>query len=178
MALSKDKKQSVVEEASRLLADSKLTVIAQYQGTPVKQMQQLRRDAAQEGTTLRVIKNRLFKKALQSSEALKSVDTSAMVGQLLYAFNATDEVAPARSLAEFAKANPQIQFVAGITQEGQLLDAEAVKALASLPTKAVLRAQLIGTIQAPVSSFVNVLAGNVRGVMNVLNARADMLSGK
>lgn len=176
MALTREKKESVVSELQQLLANSKLTVVAHYRGTPVKSMQQLRNQAAQEGTTLRVAKNRLFKKALATSELFKDIDTSEIRGQLLYGFNAEDEVAPARSLADFAKTNPQIEFVAGITAEGQLLDAAAVKALSSLPTKDVLRAQLIATISAPVSGFVKVLAGNVRGVLNVLNARAESLS--
>ncbi|MDO8591909.1 MAG: 50S ribosomal protein L10 [bacterium] len=175
MALTRQKKEEVVSEIERLLADSKLTVVAKYQGTPVKAMQQLRGTAAVEGTTLHVVKNRLFKKALSTNDSLKGVDTSDFHGQLLYAFNADDEVAPARSLADFARTNPQIEFVAAISSDGQLLGPDLVKDLASLPTKDVLRAQLIGTISAPVSSFVNVLAGNVRGVLNVLNARANGL---
>lgn len=176
MALTRQKKEQVVAEIGQLLADSKLTVVAKYQGTPVKAMQQLRRDAAREETTIRVVKNRLFKKALQSSNALKSVDMSPFVGQLLYAFNSGDEAAPARSLAEFAKTNPQIEFVAAITAQGQLLEAAMVKDLASLPSKDVLRAQLIGTIGAPVSGFVNVLSGNIRGLLNVLSARSESIS--
>lgn len=176
MALTKERKEQVVAEVGNLLSGSKLTVIAKYQGTPVKAMQQLRRDAAADGTTLRVVKNRLFKKALGSNDLLKNIDPSGLVGQLLYAFNSEDEVASARSLAEFAKTNPQIDFVAAITSDGQLLPAVAVKDLARLPSKEVLQAQLIGTISAPVSSFVNVLSGNVRGLINVLNARAEVIS--
>ncbi len=176
MALSREKKEQVVSDIVSLLTDSKLTVVAKYRGTPVKAMQQLRSNAAASGTTLHVIKNRLFKKALSSVEAMKTVDIPDLHGQLLYAFNSDDEVAPAKSLADFAKANPQIEFVAAITAEGQILEASVVKDLASLPTKDVLRAQLIGTISAPVSSFMNVLAGNVRGVLNVLSARVDTLS--
>lgn len=175
MALTREKKVSVVKELEQLLAGSKLTVIAKYQGTPVKSMQQLRNQAAQDGTTLLVAKNRLFKKALSGSELMKDIDTSLIHGQLLYAFNGDDEVAPARSLADFAKTNPQIEFVAGITAEGQLLDAATVKDLSALPTKDALRAQLIGTINAPLSGFANVLASNVRGVLNVLCARAETL---
>ncbi len=175
MALSREKKEQVVEQIEKLLADSKLTVVAKYQGTPVKAMQQLRRAAAAEGTKLYVIKNRLFKRALADNDSLKDIDTAEFVGQLLYAFSSQDEVLPARSLADFAKTNPQIEFVAAITADGQLLEASAVKDLASLPTMNVLRAQLIGTISAPVSGFVNVLAGNLRGVLNVLKARAEVL---
>ena len=173
MALTREKKEAVVGELEQLLAGSKLTVVAHYQGTSVKSMQQLRNHATQEHTVLRVTKNRLFKKALAGSELLKDIDTTEIRGQLLYAFNADDEVAPARNLADFAKTNPQIDFVVGITAEGELLDAAAVKVLSSLPTKDVLRAQLLGAIGAPVSGFVRVLSGNLRGFLNVLSARAE-----
>lgn len=175
MALAREKKEEVIAEVEKLLSDSKLTVVAKYQGTPVKAMQQLRNDAASDGTKLRVVKNRLFKRALLGNDSLKGIDTSALHGQLLYAFNSVDEVAPARNLADFAKTNPQIEFVAAFSSDGQLLEPDLVKALAGLPTKQVLRAQLLGTISAPLSGFVNVLAGNARGVLNVLNARADAL---
>ena len=175
MALTRDKKEQVISEIEGLLSDSKLTVIAKYQGTSVTAMQQLRRAATSEGTKLHVVKNRLFKRALAANDKLKNIDTAEFVGQLLYAFNSEDEVAPARSLADFAKTNPQLEFVAAITADGQLLAAAAVKDLASLPTKNVLRAQLVGTIGAPLNGFVNVLAGNIRGVLNVLNGRADAL---
>lgn len=173
MALTRDKKAQIVSDMEKLLADSKLTVVAKYQGTSVKAMQQLRSSAASDGTMLHVVKNRLFKKALSSNSTLKDIDTSNLRGQLLYAFNSGDEVAPARNLADFAKTNPQIEFLAAFTADGQLLGVDLVKDLASLPTKDILWAQLIGTINAPASGFVNVLAGNIRGFMNVLNAKAD-----
>jgi len=62
------------------------------------------------------------------------------------------------------------------SSDGKFLAAEDVKVLAALPSKEQLRGQLVGTIAAPLSGFVNVLAGNVRGVLNVLSARADQLS--
>lgn len=176
MALSKDKKAEVVSDVSALLSTSKLTVIAKYAGTSVKSMQQLRNDARQNGTTVRVVKNRLVKKALLDNDKFKEIDTNLLSGQLLYAFNSQDEVAPAQSLAAFAKTEPQIEFVGGINADGSILTADDIKALASLPSKDQLRAQLVGTIGAPLSGFVRVVSGNVRGVLNVLNARADQLS--
>lgn len=175
MALTREKKEHVVGDIEKLLASSKLTVVARYQGTPVKAMQLLRNVAAADGTTVQVVKNRLFNKALSSNSELKAVDTSEFVGQLLYAFNSEDELAAARNLADFAKTNPQIEFVAGITPQGELLDVINVKELANLPTKDVLRAQLISAISAPITSLMNVVAGNVRGVLNVFNARAGTL---
>ena len=62
MALTREKKEQIVSDIEMLLANSKLTVVAKYQGTPVKALQQLRKNAADEGSELHVIKNRLFKK--------------------------------------------------------------------------------------------------------------------
>jgi len=175
MALSRQKKETTVQEVSELLANSKLTVFARYQGTPVRAMQELRTQSKDSGTKIRVIKNRLFKQALVVSNNLKEVDASNLRGQLVYAFNELDEAAPAKNLAEFAKANPQIEFAGAITSDGQLLSADDVKALAALPTKDQLRTLLVATISSPLSEVVNVLTGNVRGVLNVLNARAESL---
>jgi len=175
MALSKDKKIEVVAEIGQLLDSSKLTVVAKYSGTPVKAMQELRRQARDSGTTISVAKNRLVKKAMDSNQRFKDSDMSLLTGQLMYAFNADDEVAPAQVLANFAKTEPQIEFIGAYSSDGQLLAAEDVKVLAALPSKDQLRAQLAGTIAAPLSGFVNVLAGNVRGVLNVLSARAEQI---
>lgn len=175
MALTKDQKQAVVEQTVSLLQDAKMTVLAKYPGTSVKSMQQLRAQAIENGTNVRVIKNRLFKKALESVGSLKNTDASEITGQLLYAFNSEDELAPAQSLAAFARMNPQMTFVGAITADGNFLSADEVSALSALPSKEQLRAQLIAMIGAPNTSFVNVLAGNIRGIMNALRARADSI---
>ncbi len=133
MPLTKDKKNEVVEEVSNLLSSSKMTVVAAYPGTTVKAMQTLRKQAKENGTAVKVVKNRLVIKALENTEALKAVDTSVLKGQLLYAFNSEDEVAPAQALANFAKASPTIEFVGAITADGAFISAEEVKALATLP---------------------------------------------
>lgn len=175
MALSKDKKAEVVASLSERLSSSKLTVFARYSGTPVKSMQELRRQARETGTHVSVAKNRLMKQALGSDSRFKDADISLLSGQLIYAFNSDDEVAPAQVLAKFAKDEPQIEFVGAFNSDGQLLSADELKVLAALPSKEQLRAQLVGTLGAPLSGFVNVLSGNIRGVLNVLSARAEQL---
>lgn len=175
MAISRDKKKEIIAELTQNLQGSKMTVVAEYTGLTVKQMQALRKQARDSGTSIMVSKNRLVRQALLQIDALKDTDSAALKGMLLYAFNDQDEVAPAQTLQKFAKANPKLQFVGAITADGQMLNAEDVKSLASLPTKDQLRGQLVGTLAAPLSGFVNVLAGNVRGVLNVLNARAESL---
>lgn len=175
MALSKDQKTAVVDEVSDLLGSSKMTVVARYRGVNVKSMQALRKQAKTSGTIVKVVKNRLVIQALKNVDSLKAVDTSSLREQLLYAFNATDEVAPAQSLNNFAKNELNLQFIGAITADGNFIGVDDVKALANLPSKNQLRAQLIGTINAPLSSFANILNGNLRGVLNVLSARAENL---
>jgi large subunit ribosomal protein L10 len=173
MALSKDKKQVVVKEVVDALSASKMTVVAKYQGTTVKAIQQLRRDARDSGTSLRVVKNRLVVKALQDVNALKDVDTTALKGQLLYAFNEQDEVAPAQALAKFAKLNPTIEFVGAITAQGKFIDANEVKALATLPGKEQLIAQVVATLLSPVNDVTNALSGNLHALLDGIEAKAS-----
>ena len=175
MAISRQTKESQVQELADLLSNAKMTAFAAYQGLTVKELQTLRRAAREAGVTIKVVKNRLVRVALQQSEALKAADTSALEGQLLYAISADDEVAPAQVLAQFAKTQPVLELKGGIDATGNVLSEADIKALAALPTKEQLRGMLVGTIAAPLSGFVNVLAGNVRGVLNVLNARAEAL---
>jgi len=173
MALTKQAKHDVVREVSDKLASSKMTVVAKYQGTTVKAMQQLRRDARDSGTTVHVVKNRLVIKALQASDTLKSVDTVGLTGQLLYAFNSEDEVAPAKTLADFAKKNPSLEFVGAITPEGKFASADEVKALAALPGKNELIAQVIATLASPVNDVVSALSGNLHGLLDGIEAKAS-----
>jgi len=172
MALTKQAKNEVVAELSDLLASSKMTVVAKYQGTTVKALQQLRREAKENGTKIKVIKNRLVIKALAANDTLKNADTSDLTGMLLYAFNSEDEVAPAQKLAAFAKANPTLEFVGAYSAEGKFLDAAEVKALATLPGKDQLIAQVIATLLSPVNDVTNALSGNLHALLDGVEAKA------
>jgi len=175
MAISRAQKEQAVEELTDLLSSSRMTVMAQYTGLSVKDSQDLRGKAQENGTTLKVVKNRLVRIAAKNVEALKDVDTSGLKGQLLYAFNPEDEVAAAQALAQFAKDHPQLKMIGAIDSEGNLLDADQIEKLASLPSKNQLRGQLVGVLAGPMRGFVGVLAGNIRGLAYVLNARKEQL---
>lgn len=172
MALTKQEKSDVIAEVSELLTASKMTVVAKYQGTTVKALQQLRRDARSNGTKVKVVKNRLVIQALQSVDALKAADVSALEGMLLYAFNGEDEVAPAQALATFAKANPTIEFVGAINAQGVFLNADDVKALATLPGKDQLIAEVVATLLSPVHDVTNALSGNLHALLDGVSAKA------
>lgn len=173
MALTKSEKQDVVQEVADLLGSSKMTVIAKYQGTTVKALQQLRRDARDKGTRVKVVKNRLVIQALKQTDNLKDVDTSELQGMLLYAFNGEDEVAAAQVLNTFAKQNPSLEFVGAISAEGGFVDAADVKALASLPGKNQLIAGVLNTLNSPVRGVIGNLSGNLHGLLKGLEAKAS-----
>jgi large subunit ribosomal protein L10 len=172
MALSKDKKKAVIEEVAQLLQDAKMTVVATYKGTPVKAMQELRSTGRNEGTTIKVAKNRLVKQAIAKVDNLKDVDSSSLEGMLLYAFNTDDEVAPAKVIAEFAKKQKTLEFVGAISNDGKLLSAEEVQALAALPSKPELIASVISTLQSPLDETINGLSGNLHGLLDAVAAKA------
>jgi large subunit ribosomal protein L10 len=172
MALTKNQKQDVVQEVADLLNASKMTVVAKYEGTTVKALQQLRRDARANGTRVKVVKNRLVIQALKSTDTFKDTDSSALEGMLLYAFNNQDEVAAAQVLHSFAKANPSLQFVGAFSAEGEFVSADSVKALAGLPGKNQLIAGLINTLNAPLRGVTGSLSGNLHGLLQGLEAKA------
>ena len=172
MALTKNRKEDVIKEVAALLGSSKMTVVAKYEGTGVKALQKLRRDAKANGTKVKVIKNRLVIQAVKSKDNLKDIDTGIFQGMLIYAFNGEDEVAPAQSLHAFAKLNPTLEFVGAISAEGKFLDADSVKALAVLPSKDQLIASLINTLNSPVRGVMSGLTGNLHGLLQGLEAKA------
>ncbi len=172
MALTKKEKDEVIAEVSDLLKSSKMTVVAKYQGTTVKAMQALRKDARASGTKVKVVKNRLVIQALKGVDTFKDVDTAALEGMLMYAFNDADEVAPAQSLNTFAKTNPTIEFVGAITAEGKFIGSDEVKALALLPGKNDLIAQVLAILSSPVNDVMSGLSGNLHALLDGVEAKA------
>ncbi len=175
MAITRDKKNTLVTELADLFATAKGSVGAAYTGLSVADMQQLRTAAREAGVTIKVVKNRLVRVALGQNEKFKAADTSLLTGQLVYAFSSEDEVAPAQVLAAFAKKHPELQLVAGFDGQGSSLNTATVKALAELPTKDQLRGQVVSVIAAPLTQFLGVASGAQRGFAQVLSQRAEQI---
>lgn len=174
MAISRDKKESIVAKLSNLLGESRLVILARYSGLSVADMQMLRREAKQSEVAVVVAKNRLVKLALAANPDYKETDSGLISGQLLLAIG-SDDVMPAQVAAKFGKTHPKLEIVGGFTNDGTILSVDEITALANLPSREVLLAHLVGTVAAPLSGFVNVLGGNLRGLVNVLNARAEAI---
>jgi large subunit ribosomal protein L10 len=173
MALTKQQKDDIVAEITSILEDSKMAVICEYQGISVAQAQELRRSALEAGSTVKVVKNRLLRHAASKIKGLESIDLSDFTGQLMYLFNSSDEVAPAKLAAEFAKKNPEFKLKGAFSAEGEVLDEAGVKALAALPSRTQMLAGLINTLQSPVNGVVSGLGGNLGGLIKALEAKAS-----
>ena len=172
MAISRDKKQDLVSEFSDLLSNAKMTAFAAYETLTVADLQELRRAARSNSVTIKVVKNRLFRVAVQQSEALKDVDVSTLKGQLLYAISAEDEVAPAQTLANFAKTHEALKLTGAISADGNLLSEADVKALATLPSKNELIGSVLATLSSPLDGVMNGLSGNLHALLDGVEAKA------
>ncbi len=173
MALTKDKKNELVKELGELISTSKLTVVAKYEGTTVKAMQELRRNAEEDGTVIKVVKNRLVKKALEATQTHKDSDTAELHGMLMYVFNSDDEVAPAQVVHKMSKTEPQLEFIGAYSSDGKFMAAEDVKALAQLPSRDELIATVINTLKSPVSNVMSGLQGNLHGLLDAVASQAS-----
>lgn len=163
---SKEQSKSVVQE---MLTDAKGVVLADFTGLSVKDMQELRRELRKEGLSYEAVKKTVFKKALAEAGLPEAVDVKTIQGSLSVAVSKEDEVAAARAVSAFAKTHDKLKILGGILEKS-FIAATKVKALADLPSKQQLLGQVVGTMQAPVTGFVRVLQGNVRGLLYALKA--------
>lgn len=168
MAKTREKKEQEVGLLKDNLEKSKSVVFANYNGLKVKEVEELRKKCRAERVGYQVVKKTLLKKSL-SEVKMESEAVSDFNGGIAVTFGFDDEVAPAKILNDFAKEHEALEFFGGFL-EGSYVGPEKILALAKLPSKQELLAKVVGSIKAPVSGFVNVMAGNLRGLVQVLNA--------
>jgi large subunit ribosomal protein L10 len=154
LSLNRNEKAAVVTDVAAQVARSQTLALAEYRGLTVGHLNALRRQARERGVYLHVLKNTLVRRAVTGTPF--EVAAGSMVGPLIYGFS-QDAVAAAKVLSDFAKGNDKLIVKAG-AYAGKALDANGVKALADIPSKEVLLAQLLGLMQSPVSRLARVLA--------------------
>jgi large subunit ribosomal protein L10 len=154
LSLNLDDKKAVVAEVSAQVANAQTIVVAEYRGMEVGDLTVLRAKAREQGVYLRVLKNTLARRAVADTAFAGLAEH--MSGPLIYSIG-EDAVAPAKVLSEFAKSNDKLVVKAG-SYSGKVLDKAGVQALASVPTKEVLLAQLLGLIQSPISGLARGIA--------------------
>ena len=154
MSLNRNEKEAVVAEVSAQVAKAQTLALAEYRGLTVEHLNALRKTARERGVYLHVLKNTLARRAVTGTPF--EVAAESMAGPLIYGFS-EDAVAAAKVIADFAKTNDKLVIKAG-AYAGKALDANGVKALASIPSKEVLLAQLAGLLMSPISRTARVLA--------------------
>jgi large subunit ribosomal protein L10 len=154
VGLNLNDKKAVVAEVSAKVATAQTIVVAEYRGIQVGHLTKLRANARSQGVYLRVLKNTLARRSVEGTQFANLAES--MTGPLIYSIS-DDAVAAAKVVADFAKTNDKLVVKAG-NYAGKNLDKAGVAALASIPSREVLIAQLMGVMQAPVSGFARGLA--------------------
>ncbi len=167
-AVRTEKKEIVKELKDKLLA-TKGAVLTNYRGLTVAMDTKMRRKLREAGVEYRVVKNTMTRIAAHDA-GIDGLD-KYLEGPTAIALSVTDPVAPAKVLADFIRENKLqvLEIKAGLV-EGKVVDVDGVKALASLPPREVLIAQLLGTMQAPIAGFVRVLGGVPSNLVYALEA--------
>jgi large subunit ribosomal protein L10 len=144
--------------------------LTDYKGLDVAAINDLRRKLRESDIEYQVVKNTLLARAAEDTEVALIKDH--FKGPSAVAISYDDPVAPAKVLTQFAKDNGKLEIKVGVLN-GKVLDAQAIKALALLPSREVMLAQLLATLNAVPTSFVRVLAEVPRSLLNVLTALKD-----
>ncbi len=176
MARSKDSKQAIIKELTEKIRVSKSLLFVSLKGLKVKQTEELRRNLSKEAIECMMAKKTLIRRSLEN-RGITQVDPKQYEGEIALVCGYNDEVAPARIVAAFSKANDALKILGGIMmqQDGQplIMDMAGVKRLANLPSQQELRAKLVGSLVSPLRGVVSVLQGNLRALVYVLNAVKD-----
>lgn len=168
-----EQKKAFVADLAEKLKNSCAGVVINYKGINVVDDTKLRKELRESGVEYFVVKNTLLQRAAKEAnvEGLESV----LEGTTAIAISKEDHVAAARILCKFAEDNDYFQVKAGFI-EGKVISEAEVKNLSKLPTRDVLIAKALGSLNAPISGLVNVLNGNIRGLVVALNAIAEKQS--
>lgn len=171
--MNKTEKQALVDDLHKEFGRSPHAILVDFRGLTVPAVTEFRRKVRQSGSRYRVVKNTLALRAVKDTplEALgPKFDNTTGV-----AYTGTDPVALAKTLIDFAKDNPALVVKGGLVSGTQMLDAEGVKALSTMPSLPELRSKLLGMLQAPASQLVRLLNTPASQMARVLKAHGEKL---
>ena len=162
-----EQKKAVVAELVDRLNNSVAGVLVNYKGITVADDTKLRKELREAGVHYTVVKNTLLSRATEQV-GLKDLN-GVLGGTTALATSEEDYVAAARILCKYAETNKKFEIKAGYA-EAKPLSVDEVKELAKLPSKEVLVAKALGGLNAPITGFVTVLNGTIKGLVVALNA--------
>ncbi len=167
--LTRQQKEEIVAKLTDEIKEAPSCVLADFKGLSANDMVELKQKLRSGGSTFQVIKKKLLAIALANNGI--EINPKDYEGQIAISVS-EDEVTSAKLIYETAKENENVKIVGGLL-DGKLMSAQEINALAKLPSTDELRAKLVGQLQAPISGFVNTLAGVPRSFVQVLGAVRD-----
>jgi large subunit ribosomal protein L10 len=164
--MKRQDKEVLVSQLHKEFNEAKSAILVSYQGLNVAEITDLRRKLREASVDFQVVKNTMAKIASKGTSIEKM--ESHFQGPTAAVISKKDPVASIKLLEQFIKENPKLSLKVGMV-EGAIFEKQNIMKLANLPSRDRLLAMFIGTMQAPVASFVRVFAGNISGLLNVLN---------
>jgi large subunit ribosomal protein L10 len=171
--MNKTEKQELIDALHADFVKSPHAILVDFRGLTVPAVTEFRRKVRQSGSAYRVVKNSLALRAAKGTSYEKLADK--FEGTTGVAYSASDPVGLAKVLVDFAKDNPNLVVKAGLVSGSQLLDAEGVKALSTMPSLPEMRAKLLGLLQTPATNLVRVLNAPGGKMARVLAAHQEKL---
>ena len=168
--MRKEEKQQIAEDLRDRFSKVAILVLTDYKGLDVKAMNDLRRRLRSEEIEYQVVKNTLLIRASEDNDVALIKDY--FKGPNAIAISYDDPISPAKVLSQFAKENDKLEIKVGL-MNGQVLDANAIKTLAKLPSREVLLGQFLSALNAIPASFVRTIAEVPRSFVSVLAAIRD-----
>ncbi len=175
MPKSRQLKQQMFGEYQDRVSRAQAIVWSGFKSLTVQQAQDIRAQLRPLGAEMMVVKNTVIHKALTESEL--PYDEAMMSGANVVTFMYDDIAGATKVIADYARTHEAFFQVKGGLLGGSVLNASQVAALVDLPSRDVLLSRVVGSMQAPITNFVSVLAGVMRGLVNVLDARAKQIEG-
>lgn len=165
MALTKVQKQKIIADLEDKINRSKSLVFANIQGLKVKDLSELRKKIKEGGGLLQVVKKTLLNLIFKKSDS--GLNVKNLNGEVALIFSFQDEIKAAKTVYEFSKEKENLKIISGIFDR-KYLEKEKVLEIAQLPAKEELLGKLVFSIKSPISNLVNVLQGNIKGLITVL----------
>lgn len=166
MALTKEKKKQIIEKLEKSISGQKIMLFVGIAKLKTKDLLDLKKNLKSKGNILTVAKKTLFKIAAKNKGI--DIDSKKLDGEVAIIFGSEDEVSAANIVDKFSKKNENLKILGGFFENG-LIATDKISVLASIPSRSELLAKLVGSINAPASNFVNVLQGNIRGLVLILS---------
>jgi len=174
MAKTRKEKEKIIEGLVDKLSRAKMVIFTDYRGLKMDELEELRDLAFEKNIEYKVVKINLLK--IAASKTNIDLDADYFKDKpLAVCFGYEDEIVPAKVIYNFTQSHENLEILGGLL-EGNFVDSETIKNYALLPDREELYAKLLGTVAAPISGMINVLTGNLKGLINVLRAYKEQVT--